>query len=229
MLHDKTDICNNSNRSIEKMFCSTRARKSISLVVLPAVLCLMLGAKAAAQYLPPRISIHVSNPLSLMSKAGVKLQYRLNENHSVVAGYRTYYGFFPGYQSSVEYHHYYRTWERSEAFFYGKFLYGNSVYSPKPYYTGWDATYIDPGAYGALGAGLGKRYNFGPFFIEANVGLKYTQILEKKSGINTNLFYTLGPGSLVDCGLQLGLQFFSEGRHMYYKTLAPRRRSRFRD
>jgi len=184
---------------------------------------------AAAQYLAPRVSIHLSNPLSLLSKAGFKLQYRLNENHSVLVGYQWYWGFFPGTQGVIEYHHYYRTWERSEAFFYGRFGVGSATYNPKPYYTGWDAPFNDPGGYGFLAAGLGKRYNFGPLFIEGNVGLKYTQLLEKKSGINENLFYTLGPGALVDASVHFGIQFYNEGRRMHYKTLAPRRRSRYSD
>lgn len=210
------------------MHCKIRSGKSLLITALSSVLLsVTCCTQASAQYTPPRMSIHLTNPLSLLSKAGVKLQYRLNDNHSVLVGYRSYYGFFTGYQGALEYHHYYRTWERSESFFYGKFGVGEAAYTPKAYYTGWDATYNDPGGYGFLGAGMGKRYNFGPFFIEANVGLKYTQLLDKRTNINNNLFYTMGPGSLIDCGLHFGLQFFNEGRHMYYKTLAPRRRSRY--
>lgn len=189
-----------------------------------------MSATVHGQYLPPRLSIHLTNPLSYASKFGVGLQYRLNLRHSVLVSYRNYYGFFPGQQGSIEYHGYYRTWDRTEAFFYGKFGVGNSVYSPRPLYTGWDARYSDPGGYGFLGAGLGRRYNFGHFFIEGRVGLKYTELLEPAdplNPINRNIFYTTGPGSLVDCGLTFGLQFFDEGRHMYYHTLAPRRRARF--
>lgn len=199
-------------------------------LTLLLIMQLCLATAGTGQYLPPRLAIHLSNPLSYASKFGVKLQYRLNIRHSVLVGYRSYYNFFPGYQGSIEYHGYYRSWERSEAFFYGKFGVGNSSYSPKSYYTGWDAKYAAPAGYGFLGAGLGKRWNFGHFFIEGNVGLKYTELLEPaepENPINRNLFYTTGPGSLVDCGVTFGLQFFDEARHMYYHTLAPRRRARF--
>lgn len=190
------------------------------MFLLAVMLC--VTTPTHGQYLPPRLSIHVSNPLSYASKFGVKLQYRLNIRHSVMVGYQTYYGFFPGAQGSIEYHGYYKTWDRTENFFYGRFGVGTATYSPKNLYAGWDAKYADPGGYGFLGAGMGRRWNFNHFFIEGRVGLKYTEILEPGDAINRNLFYTTGPGSLVDCGLTLGLQFFDEGRNMYSKTLAPR-------
>lgn len=197
------------------------------MFLLPVMLC--VTTVTHGQYLPPRLAIHVSNPLSYASKFGVKLQYRLNIRHSVLVGYQTYYGFFPGAQGSIEYHGYYKTWDRTENFFYGRFGVGSATYSPKNYYEGWQTKYADPGSYGFLGAGMGRRWNFNHFFIEGRVGLKYTEILEPNDAINRNLFYTTGPGSLVDCGLTLGLQFFDEGRYMYSKTLAPRLpASRFR-
>ncbi len=194
--------------------------------LLSVLLSVSCCERAAAQYLAPRVSIHLSNPLSLLSKAGVGLEYRLNMTHSVLFGYQSYWGFFPGAQGSVEYHRYYRSFDRSEAFVYARVGIGSATYAPKPYYSGWDAPYNDPGGYLFAGAGAGKRYNFGPFFMEGRVGLKYAGLLEKITNINENLFYTLGPGSLVDCSFHFGIQFFSEGRHMYHNTLAPRRHSR---
>jgi hypothetical protein len=201
-------------------------RKLLLIPLMSVLLSVLSCGDVAAQYLAPRVSIHLSNPLSLLSKAGVGLEYRLNMTHSVLLGYRWYWGFFPGYQGSVEYHRYYRSFERSEAFVYARVGIGGATYAPKPYFSGWETPYNDPGGYLFAGAGAGKRYNFGPFFIQGKVGLKYGGLLEKKTNINDNLFYTTGPASLVDCSLQFGLQFFNEGRHMYYKTLAPRRHSR---
>ncbi len=163
-----------------------------------------------------------------MSKGGLKLQYRLSLHHSVLAAYRKYWGFFPGYQGSIEYHRYFRSWERSEAFIYGKAGMGRADYTPKSYYKDWQTVYNIPGGYLFAGAGLGKRYNFGAFFIEGNAGLKFVQPVEKVENYNRSLFYTLGPGSFIDCGLTLGFQFFNEERNMYRRTLGVRRPTRYR-
>jgi hypothetical protein len=201
-------------------------KKTILLPTLLAILYLSCCHVAVAQYLAPKMSIHLTNPASLLSKAGVRLQYRLNQEHSVLVSYRWYWGIFPGYQGSVAYQHYFRSWERSEAFFYGKVGVGSATYNAKPYFARYDAPFNDPGSYGFVGAGAGKRYNFGPFFIEANVGLKFAGLLEKRQNYNENLFYTLGPASLIDCGLHFGLQFFNESRYMHHKTFGPLRHSR---
>lgn len=203
-------------------------KKTHLFTLMFVVLCVFSDRQVSAQYLAPRFSIHLSNPLTLGSKIGVKLQYRLSLHHAVLAGYRKYWGFFPGYQYALEYHHYYRTWERSEAFYYGKAGIGNADYAPKPYFSGWETQYNRPAGYVFIGAGLGKRYNFGPFFIEGYAGLKYAGTVEKTEGYNRNLFYTLGPASFVDAGFTLGLQFFNEERNMYRRTLGAHRPRMYR-
>lgn len=191
-------------------------------------MCTAHAYRAGAQYLAPRLSVHFSNPLSLLSKGGLKAQYRISQENSFLLGYRWYWGFFPGYQVAAEYHHYFRSFEQSEAFFYGKIGFGNAGYEPKPYFSGWETSYTNPGGYAFAGGGVGKRYNFGHFFIEGNAGLRLVQLVEKVEGYNKNLFYTTGPGSLVDLGINLGFQFFNEERNMYRKTLGVHRPRRYR-
>lgn len=192
------------------------------LPLLISLSSLLSGTAAVAQYTAPRLSIHLTNPLSLASKAGFKLQYRLNQDHSALVGYRNYYGYFPGYQVFGEYHHYYRTWNRWESFYYGKVGVGHATYDPKHYLAGWDKPYNDPGGYFFVGAGMGKRLNLDPFFMEFNFGLKYSHLLEVTDNINSNYFYTTGPGSLIDCSFTFGIQFFNEERNMYRHARAPR-------
>lgn len=197
-------------------------RTAIPTICL-ALLATVVSERSYAQYVAPRFSIHVTNPLSLGNKFGGKLQYRLNQENSVLLSYRTYYGFFPGYQGAAEYHRYYRTHDRWESFFYGKVGIGDAGYTPKNYYSGWNEAFNEPGSYLFIGGGLGRRLNLGAFFISFNAGLKYCQTLEEVTNINENLFYTLGPASLLDCGVTLGIQFYNEERHMYRRTLGPHR------
>lgn len=171
-------------------------------------------------YTPYRFSVHVTNPLGLASKRGVRLQYRLSSVNSVLLGYRQYYGFFPGYQAFGEFHRYFALQNaENEAFFYGKMGVGNAGYSPKSYYKGDDGPYGTVDGYLFFGGGVGKRINLGHFFIEGNMGLKLAQPIEKKDDYNKNLFYWLGPGSFLDCGLHFGLQFFDEERNLYNHSL----------
>lgn len=176
-------------------------------------------------YTPYRMSIHVTNPLSALSKAGLRLQYRFGNKNSALLGYRKYYGFFPGYQGVGEFH---RTFSiqnaENEAFFYGKAGYGkNTEYSPKPYYAGAEDRFSPVGSYLFFGAGIGKRINLGHFFIEGNMGLKLSEPVNKVDEYNKYLFHTLGPGSFFDCGIHIGLQFFDEERNMYNQSMRPRK------
>ncbi|GAA4461337.1 hypothetical protein GCM10023093_05820 [Nemorincola caseinilytica] len=171
-------------------------------------------------YTPYRLSVHVTNPLGLLSKAGLRLQYRLSSANSVLLGYRHYYGFFPGYQAFGEFHRYFSIQNaENEAFFYGKMGVGNAGYAPKPYFAGAEDPYGVVDGYLFAGGGVGKRINIGHFFIEGNIGVKLASPIEKKDDYNKNLFYSLGPGSFLDCGIHLGLQFFDEERNMYNHSL----------
>ncbi len=224
----KHDICKHLRPFRRATSRRGMIKKTFLLPILLVLMTTFCCTEADAQYLAPRLSVHLSNPLGLVTKGGVKLQYRANNGHSFLAGYRKYWGFFPGFQGAVEYHRYFRTWRRSEGFLYGRVGMGESGYTPKPYFSGWETPYNSPMSYGFAGAGGGRRYNFGHFFIEANVGLKYAWLLDDIKGYNENLFYSLGPASLIDCSFHFGFQFFNEERQMFSKTLKSRRPTRYR-
>ncbi len=198
-------------------------RTGIIIAILSFFSCRQVATAQFCPYTPYRWSVHATNPLSLLSKAGVQLQYRLSSKHSVVAGYRHYYGFFPGNQISIAYHRYFALNADDEFFVYGRGGAGDAGYIPKPYYAGAEDPYISPDKYLFVGGGVGRRYNFGHFFIEVNAGLKLAGLVENKEGYNKNLFYATGPGSFLDCGLHLGLQFFDEERGLFRHSLAPHR------
>lgn len=203
-------------------------RKLLLPFVMLALMTVPQTQRATAQYLAPRMSVHLSNPLGLVNKFGGRLQYRLNNGHSFLAGYRKYWGFFPGYQATGTYQRYFRAWHRFEGFYYGKIGVGEAGYTPKPYFSGWESPYNSPEGYAFVGVGGGRRYNFGPFFAEINFGLKYTWLLDKVQDYNKNLFYSLGPGSFIDCSFHFGVQFFNEERQLFRKSLDARPRKRYR-
>ncbi len=196
-------------------------KKAYFLPLLLALLSVFCCNRVAAQYLAPKFAIHFTNPLGLGSKGGIYGQYRLNQQNSFLLGYKWYWGFFPGYQATTEYHRYFWSWDKSEAFYYVKAGIGQAGYNPKPYFSGWDDPYKSPDGYIFGGAGAGKRYNFGHFFMEFNVGLKFTQLQQKRPTVdyNYNLFHSLGPGSFVDINFHLGYQFYNEDRQLYLRNL----------
>jgi hypothetical protein len=145
--------------------------------------------------------------LGLFSKGGFKFEYRLNLQNSVLVTYNRYWGFFPGYNAGVEYHRYYQTWNKTENFIYAKSGLGFAEYRPQDLYSGWEVDYTEPGQYLYAGGGVGKRFHFGAFFLELNMGFKWTQLVEPPLDYNKNLFYSVGPGSFIDCNLHFGFQF----------------------
>ena len=161
-----------------------------------------------AQYIADRLAIHLSSPIGLTTKAGFKFEYRLSQQNAILVDYNRFWGFFPGYRAGLEFHRYYDSWGNFENFIYAKAGAGQAEYRPQSLYSGWDKEYTEPGKYLYGGAGVGRRYHWGPFFIEVNLGLKYAQLVDKPVGeYNKNLFYSVGPGSLIDCNLHFGLQF----------------------
>lgn len=182
-------------------------KKSLQLYlfILLATLC---SRQARAQYVADRLAIHFSNPIGLVEKGGLKFEYRLSLQNAVLATYDRFWYFFPGYRVGLEYHRYHETWGNDENFIYGKAGIGYAEYEPHNLYSGWEKEYLEPGKYLYLEGGVGRRYHWGPFFIEINAGLKLAQLIDKPKGeYNQNLFYSVGPGSLIDCNLHFGFQF----------------------
>jgi len=171
-----------------------------------------------------RMAIHFSNPVGLISKGGFKLEYRFGIQSAILVDYNRYWGFFPGYKAGLEYHRYYQSFSRHEDFIYGKAGAGYAEYRPQALYSGWETNYAEPGKFLYGGAGVGRRYHFGAFFLEVNLGLKFAQLVdEPKLEYNKSLFYSVGPGSLIDCNLHFGFQFLHHkgsvsritGRHIW--------------
>lgn len=209
------------------MLCHRMMKKTYFLPYLLVLLSIFCCKEVAAQYLAPKFALHLTNPLSAASKIGLRAQFRLTQENSFLLGYKQYYNFFPGYQITGEFHRYFHSFDHSEAFYYFKGGMGKSIYKPRPYYSGWEDPYSDPGTYVFFGAGAGKRYNFGPFFVEGNIGLKLAQLYEEPDNYNRNLFYSLGPGSLIDFNFHVGYQFYREARRLKMQRLRRSRPTRY--
>ena len=186
------------------------------LLTLFVLFSLFVCTESRAQYLDPHFAIYLTSPLGLLSKGGVKAEYRLNLQHALLLSYTQYWGYFPGYQSALEYRIYFAAHSResnSENFIYGKAGLGYAGYTPNS--SNNQVTSIDdnhtndkaPGAYALAGGGIGRHINFGWFFIELNAGLKFAQVTGQPRVYNEHLFYVTGPGSIADFNFHFGIQF----------------------
>ncbi len=178
------------------------------------VLFSMSCSVSRAQYLDPHYAIYLTSPLGLLSKGGLKVEYRINMQNALLLGYTHYWGFFPGYQGNLEYRKYFPARKSlSENFIYAKAGVGFGDYQYlKDYYQpdlfgDEKNTFKAPGNYVLAGGGIGRHINFDWFFIELNAGLKFAQVVGKTHVYNERLFYTTGPGSIVDFNLHFGVQF----------------------
>ncbi len=151
-----------------------------------------------------QIAIYQSNPLGLASKERVKLEYRINNNNSVLFAGTAYWGLCPGAQGYAEYRNYHFTTRRTEMFFYGKAGIGNGNEH------GIDAGSTGPFTYILAGGGMGYHFNIGEskvFFMDLSLGLKGCQrIITDPNGGSIQLFYISGPGSIVDINFHFGFQ-----------------------
>ena len=181
-----------------------------SLFVLLSVSC----SVTRAQYLDPHYAIHLTSPIGLLSKGGIKVEYRINLQNALLAGYTQYWGFFPGYQGNFEYRKYFAAGRStSENFIYAKAGVGFADYHYISDYYQHDLfgdekyNYKAPGTYALAGGGIGRHINFDWFFIELNAGLKFSQVIGRAHVYNERLFYTTGPGSIADFNFHFGVQF----------------------
>ena len=182
-----------------------------SLFVLLSVLA---GTVSRAQYLDPHFGIYFTSPLGLLSKGGVKLEYRVNQTNALLLGYTQYWGFFPGYQGNFEYRMYFPARKsKSENFIYAKAGVGFADYNflsdyYQPNVFGDEKnTFTAPGTYILGGGGIGRHISIDWFFIELNAGLKFAQVVGPVHVYNERLFYLTGPASIVDFNLHFGVQF----------------------
>ena len=175
---------------------------------------LFVCTESRAQYLDPHFAIYLTSPTGILSKGGIKAEYRLNLQHALLLGYTQYWGYFPGYQGNFEYRIYFETRKsNSENFIYAKAGLGYAGYMSKTDYnqvTIFGDNRSDdaaPGTYVLGGGGIGRHINFNWFFIELNAGLKFAQVIGQPHVYNEHLFYLSGPGSIADFNFHFGIQF----------------------
>ena len=63
-----------------------------------------------------------------------------------------------------------------------------------------------PGNYFFAGGGVGRHFNFDWFFLEINMGIKYTYVTNPPDVYNEHLFYSFGPGAIPDINGHFGIQ-----------------------
>ena len=134
----------------------------------------------------------------LFNKFRFRVEYRINQNTSILGSFAAYYGLNPGRQLFLEGRKYFNQKQKSELYVYGKVGHGIST------------TYN--GQYGLIGLGFGQRiYPFKKqsFYLQFNQGVKYCQTIsgnvdiEPGSGFS-GLFYLIGPGSMIDLNISIG-------------------------
>jgi len=150
-------------------------------------------------------SIHLSNPIALFQKAGIKLEYKTSKIGLLLAGTQ-YYGNlprYPGTQLGVETRFYRNATEKREDYIYGKILGGYQQAVAASGDGFFRREKVDAGNYYGAGIGLGRRYHFNHLFLDLQGGLKYTQ----SDVPQADAFYITGPGSFLDLHLNFGFQF----------------------
>lgn len=188
---------------------STRIFRCRLSLLLTAIFLLLGRPFLQAQVDSLRIStpivhgkISLSNPIALVHKVRIKLEYRENQGGLVIGGSVNY--FSPnenfGYQAFIEGRYYFKNTLKTP-FAYGKFGYGNSTIMD------FGLNTSGPYDYAFAGAGIGFSGNLGKrFFHEFNIGAKYCMGTNDFNQMYTNsFFYLIGAGTMIDCNYHIGL------------------------
>jgi hypothetical protein len=159
-------------------------------------------------------ALTLNSPLSSTFKLGGGVEKRFR-SVSYMASYWKYKGgVYPGDQENLEIRYYLPRWKsfqpNFEWFLYARLVAGVAGYDgTKLKMFGYDHDIVlPPYLYGGGGMGFGRRYHFDYFFLGWKAGVKYVVIdgLEEENKNLFRLFYTTGPGSIVDVNFQFGLQ-----------------------
>ena len=166
-----------------------------------------LGSNKALAQKPPAFAIHISSPLGFIYKFGVTAEYRPYYDHGFLLSYTHYFDYYPGYQGAFEYR-LYRNGRSSvhENIIYFKAGNGFADFNHAPSFVSSSDKNQAPGSYYFGGAGVGRHFNFGNFFLEVCAGLKYTYVARPPRDYDERLFYSIGPGSIPDVHFNFGLQ-----------------------
>lgn len=158
-----------------------------------------------------KFAFHISNPLGMFHKVGVKLEFRSNRIGFLLTGTKYYFTDFTPY-SGKQFGGEVRLYSKKikeqnyhENFLYIKRFSGNVDYYKRKSAGGFSprAILIPASNYYGIGGGIGKHLSFKHLFIDLNVGGIYS-VPEVKQD---RLFYGTGPGSYLDLKLNLGYQF----------------------
>lgn len=187
--------------------------------LLAAFVLLSANAYGFNYYFPVRkyhLAVTASNPLSLTFKYGGGFETRFR-NFAFMPTYFKYTGAYPGYQMNLEFRQYLRKrWLLTRHhFIYQNFIWlkgtaGVAGYDgPKLSVLGYDSKVELPFTdYYGVGAGIGRRYSKSVFFVTAKAGLKFCALpeLSQEDKNVYRLFYTTGPGSILEVQFQFGIQ-----------------------
>lgn len=171
------------------------------------VFMVMAVCCASAQDGDRRMAIYFNNPLSLVSKFRIKVEYRLDVQKSVLVNYTLHWGIFPGYSAGAEYRSYWETLGMNENYIYGRGGLGNVGYRRVPLINN-QSDFAAPGNFFFGGAGVGRHWNMkGHLVLDASIGAKFTGVPTPEGDYNELLFYMTGPGAALEANFIFGFQF----------------------
>ncbi len=180
-------------------------RKTYIVCLFLAMTALCCG-KAYGQK-PPAFAIHIASPIALVYKFGVKVEWRPYYDHAFLLSFNQYYKYYPGYQGAFEYRMYFHAHNSvHENIIYFKAGNGFADFKEAPSFAPTPESYSAPGTYYFGGAGIGRHFNFGNFFLDLCAGLKYSYVVNPPKLYDERLFYSIGPGSIPDVHFTFGLQ-----------------------
>lgn len=174
-----------------------------SIIVILS-LNLLLISKVVAQ--KNAFAFHIYNPVAMFQKAGIKLEYRHQQTGLLLSGIQ-YYGSwpkYPGTQAALEGRIYKKLQGAKvhENFIYSKIIYGYQQHANATGDGFFRRAEVLAGNYYGAGIGVGRHFNYGHFFIDINLGFKYTLSESKQA----TPFYITGPGSYLDLHFNIGFQ-----------------------
>ncbi len=178
--------------------------KVLSKVIVVSTIFILGCHRADAQ-----LVLYQSNPLGLISKERLKLEYRFTSGHSIQVGAAFYYSFCPGTQVFAEYRYYAKHEGQTDFFYYGKTGYGSAEdnSSRKSNASG----VFD---YALIGGGLGLHIRMGKksrFLFDLAGGLKTFKIFTPTTQFDDLGFFIItGPGSIMDINAHFGIRLSSK-------------------
>ncbi len=153
------------------------------------------------------LAIHLYNPLGMFQKAGLKFELRQKRMGLLITGIQ-YYGSlpkYPGTQVGFEGRYYNKpdSLRKHYNFIYSKLFYGNQQHVDQSGDGFFNKAEVPAGRYYGAGIGVGRHFNYGHFFLDTNIGAKYTLTDVSQA----TAFYITGPGSYLDLHFNIGYQF----------------------